>query len=79
VSRWFKAYRRGSIRGLLSLTRGKGPESAFTPRIAASLREALPRMLFRRAKDVCAWLKENHSLEVSRSSAYNYLKKLKRG
>lgn len=79
VSRWFRAYRQGGIKALLTLNRGNGPESSLTPAIADDLKAALPTMLFRRAQDVAVWLKQNHDLEVSRSSVYNYLKKLKRG
>ena len=76
VYRWLKKYRQGGIEALLTRGNSGGRKGRTTPEIKEAIVEELKSGTFRTAKQMQAWLKEEHGLELSVKGVYYQLGKL---
>lgn len=78
IQRWFDAYRRGGLEGLLEdrrYGRVAGPKSALSVEAAAALLAGLENGTWRTAAQVQRYLCEEHGLGVALTTVYKYLGK----
>jgi transposase len=77
IRKWFDAYRKGGVVGLLTKARGQtGPKSRLSVEAKGDLLTGLKEGRWRSAAEIRAWLKEAHGIEVALSSVYKYLGKV---
>jgi transposase len=75
IQKWFDLYRKSGIEGLLSLHRGKGPQSRLSQEAADALQAGLKAGKWREAGAIMKFLAKEHRIHVSRSAVYHYLGK----
>jgi len=73
---WLKLYRQGGLQALLTRAKRGGRKGRTTPEIKEAIVAKLKEGKFRTAKQVQAWLKEEHDLELSVKGVYYHLGKL---
>jgi transposase len=77
VRKWFDAFRKGGVAGLLAKARGQtAPKSRLSEAAKRDLLTGLKEGRWRSAVQIRAWLKEAHGIEVAQSCVYKYLGKV---
>ena len=75
IGRHAAAFRKGGVAALLTREHKGGAAPALGKEVIAALLEGLAAGRFTRAKEVRAWLKKEHSVELSLSGTYFWLGK----
>lgn len=76
VQAWINKFRIGGIAGLLTKSKGNGPQSRLTPEMEEAMIEQLKLGKWRTARDAWKWLSENHDVsDLKESVIYKYLGK----
>jgi len=77
IRKWFDAFRKGGVAGLLFRGRGQtGPKSRLSEAAKSELLTGLKEGRWRSAVQIRTWLKQTHGIEVAQSSVYKYLGKV---
>lgn len=75
IRHWLKKYRQGGIEGLLSRSNGHRHPS-LDEQVQASLLEKLRQGCWKAAKEIRAWLRQEHGILLSISGVHYWLRKL---
>ena len=71
IQRWFDAYRKGGIEGLLTRRSGLvGRESKISDEVGKQIAKKLESGEWRTAKEAERWLKNEHGIELAKGSIY---------
>jgi len=76
IQRWFDAYRKGGIEGLLIKNKGNGPKPLVRGKVAEELRKKLEAGEWRTGHEAREWLEKEHGIVMHPNFIYAVLKKL---
>jgi transposase len=75
IQGWYDRFGQRGLESLLQRDKALGRQSRLSPELKARLRQQLKAGHFRRAADVCQWLKAEGGVELGLKSVYYHLKK----
>lgn len=75
IQRWFDLFRSHGLERVLHKEHAGGIESTLSASAAEGMTEKLREGAWRRAKDAQDWLRQEHGVDVARSTVYKYLGK----
>ncbi len=76
VGRWASWYREAGIAGLLERKKPPGNDPSLSPELFEVFKEGLRQGRWKRAKEVRAWLSEDHGVQLSLKGVYYWLGKV---